>query len=248
MSLENKAQSLLVCDAVTKTYGQGDLAVPVLHGVSLALPPGELVLLMGPSGSGKTTLLSILAGLLRPSSGTVDLCGERISAMSEGAVARVRRKHLGFVFQTYNLFPALTALDNIAEVLAMKGMPLDTARAEAKRALERVGLGHRTHHLPSDLSGGQKQRVAIARALAGSPSLLLGDEVTAALDGVTANSVLEILRGQVTKSTSVLLVTHDHRLERFADRVIAIEDGLIVKDEPANVPSSRVVATLSGAP
>jgi putative ABC transport system ATP-binding protein len=224
--------ALLRAAAVTKTYGKGELATHVLHGVSLELPPGELVLLMGPSGSGKTTLLSILAGLLRPSSGEVELCGALISSMSEAAAAQVRREKLGFVFQTYNLFPALTALDNVAEVLAMKGMPFHEARDTARQALERVGLVKRLHHVPGDLSGGQKQRVAIARALAGNPALILGDEVTAALDGATATSVMEILREQVSPERSVLIVTHDHRLERFADRVIEMEDGVIVRDAP----------------
>ena len=215
---------------VKKTYGKGELAVHVLHGVSLEVPAGELALLMGPSGSGKTTLISILAGLLRPSHGRVELCGAEISSMAEADIGRVRRGKLGFIFQTYNLFPALTALDNVAEVLAMKGMPIGEAREQARHALERVGLGSRLTHLPGDLSGGQKQRVAIARALAGSPALIMGDEVTAALDGATATSVMEILRGQVAPDRSVLIVTHDHRLERFADRVIEIEDGLIQRD------------------
>jgi putative ABC transport system ATP-binding protein len=215
---------------VRKTYGRGELAVHVLHGVSLEVPAGELALLMGPSGSGKTTLISILAGLLRPSHGRVELCGSVISTMAEADIGKVRREKLGFIFQTYNLFPALTALDNVAEVLAMKGMPIREAREQARQALDRVGLSSRLHHLPSDLSGGQKQRVAIARALAGSPALIMGDEVTAALDGATATSVMEILRGQIGPDRSVLIVTHDHRLERFADRVIEIEDGLIQRD------------------
>jgi putative ABC transport system ATP-binding protein len=237
--------TLLRATDVKKTYGAGELATHVLHGVSMEVPPGELVLLMGPSGSGKTTLLSILAGLLRPSSGTVELCGSVITELSESAIARVRRAKMGFIFQTYNLFPALTALDNVAEVLAMKGVPIRQAREQAARALDRVGLKKRLTHLPQDLSGGQKQRVAIARALAGDPDLILGDEVTAALDGATATSVMEILRGQVTPHTGVLLVTHDHRLERFADRVIEIEDGLIVRDAPIARPDAAAPASAS---
>ena len=232
--------TLLRATAVKKTYGSGELATHVLHGVSMEVPPGELVLLMGPSGSGKTTLLSILAGLMRPSSGKVEVCGAVISELSETATARVRRAKLGFIFQTYNLFPALTALDNVAEVLAMKGVPIERAREQAASALGRVGLSKRLHHLPQDLSGGQKQRVAIARALAGDPALILGDEVTAALDGATANSVMEILRSQVTPQTGVLLVTHDHRLERFADRVVEIEDGRITRDAALPKPEGRL--------
>lgn len=212
---------------VRKTYGQGELATRVLDGIDVRVSAGELVLLMGPSGSGKTTLLSILAGLLRPSSGTVELCGDVITSMNEAAVTRVRRQRLGFVFQSYNLFPALTALENVAEVLAMKGLAPKLAREKAAAALDTVGLGDRLHHLPSELSGGQKQRVAIARALAGAPSLILGDEITAALDTQTGLNVMRILREQVGPERGVLLVTHDHRLSRFADRVIEIEDGRI---------------------
>jgi putative ABC transport system ATP-binding protein len=216
--------------AVTKTYGAGALATPVLHGVSLDIRAGELTLLMGPSGSGKTTLVSILAGLLRPTGGDVELCGARITALRDGAVARVRRDHTGFVFQQYNLFPALTALENVAEVLRMKGAPREGARILAARALDRVGLGDRMHHRPAELSGGQKQRVAIARAVAHAPSLVVGDEVTSALDHMAALRVMEILRGHVSPSAGVLLVTHDRRLERFADRVVELEDGRVKAD------------------
>lgn len=221
------ARILVRAEAVTKTYGSGELATPVLHSVSLALPAGELVLLMGPSGSGKTTLISVLAGLLRPTSGRVELCGEPISEQSQAAVTRVRRRNLGFVFQTYNLFPALSALDNVAEVLRLKGMPAKAARERASAALADVGLGDRLRYRPDQLSGGQKQRVAIARALAGDPALVFGDEITAALDTHTALQVLEILRAQVGPERGILLVTHDHRLEQFAHRVIALEDGRI---------------------
>jgi putative ABC transport system ATP-binding protein len=226
------AEVLVRATAVTRSYGAGDLAVPVLHGIDLEVRAGELSLLMGPSGSGKTTLLSILAGLLRPTTGAVELCGVPISALPDAEAARVRRRNLGFVFQTYNLFPALTALDNVAEVLALQGRPLGAARDEAKRALEHVGLAGRLHHRPGELSGGQKQRVAIARALAGNPKLVLGDEITAALDSATGMAVMEILRGLVDARRGVLIVTHDHRMERFADRIIEIEDGRITADRP----------------
>ncbi|MFO0628330.1 MAG: ABC transporter ATP-binding protein [Polyangiales bacterium] len=215
---------------VTRAFGLGDLTVPVLHGVSLSVRAGELCLLMGPSGSGKTTLLSILAGLLRPTTGAVELCGVPISSLPDAASTRVRRANLGFVFQTYNLFPALTALDNVAEVLSLKGVALREARARAVEALQHVGLGSRMHHRPGELSGGQKQRVAIARALAGDPRLVLGDEITAALDSATGMAMMDLLRGLVDARRGVLLVTHDHRLERYADRVIEIEDGHITAD------------------
>lgn len=215
---------------VQMTFGDGALATPVLHGVDLHLRPGELTLLTGPSGSGKTTLVSIMAGLLRPRAGTVDVCGHRITAMSEGEVARVRRQHVGFVFQTDNLFPALTALQNVAEVLRLRGMPRTEALGRARAALERVGLHHRLDHKPGEMSGGQRQRVAVARALAGAPSLIIGDEITSALDGATALQVMELVRAYITPHTAALIVTHDHRLERFADRIVAMEDGRVVSD------------------
>lgn len=219
---------LVRAEALKKTYGTGELAVSVLRGISLEVEAGSLVLLMGPSGSGKTTLVSILAGLLRPTAGRIELCGRDISALSEAQVAAVRRHHLGFVFQTYNLFPALSALDNISEVLKMKGFPPQEARRRAQDALHRVGLGDRLSHRPGELSGGQKQRVAIARALAGDPALIFGDEVTAALDTSTALRVMDLLRAQVTPERAILIVTHDRRLEKYADRVIHIEDGCVV--------------------
>jgi putative ABC transport system ATP-binding protein len=211
---------------VHKTYGAGALEAAALRGVSLEVAPGELVLLMGPSGSGKTTLLSILAGLLRPSAGRVELCGAPLTEMTEAKVTELRRNHLGFVFQTYNLFPALTAADNVAAVVRLKS--LDRPRARALAALERVGLSPRAAHRPGELSGGQKQRVAIARAFAAEPDVILGDEVTSALDSRTAGEVMQLLRDWVDARRAVLLVTHDHRMERFADRVVELEDGRVV--------------------
>jgi putative ABC transport system ATP-binding protein len=221
---------LVAARSVEKRYGEGPLATQVLHAVDFAVAPGELVLLCGPSGSGKTTLVSILAGVLRPSGGVVELCGQDITALPEGAVSRVRRRHVGFVFQSDNLFPALTALENVAEVLRLRGQPGPAARAGAKHALDRVGLGQRLGHLPGQLSGGQRQRVAVARALAGRPRLLVGDEITAALDGATALEVMRLVRAHVTAESGALIVTHDRRLERFADRIVEMEDGRIVAD------------------
>ncbi|HVK75479.1 MAG TPA: ABC transporter ATP-binding protein [Kofleriaceae bacterium] len=221
---------MLAAHGVRMTYGEGELTTPVLHDVSLAIAPGQLVLLTGPSGSGKTTLVSILAGLIRPTAGSVDVCGHRITSLSEGACARVRRDHVGFVFQTDNLFPALTALANVAEVLRLRGLPRDVALPRARMALTRVGLGDRLDHRPGQLSGGQRQRVAVARALASRPALLIGDEITSALDGATALEVMGLVRAFVTPETAAVIVTHDHRLERFADRIVAMEDGRIVSD------------------
>jgi len=220
---------LRVSDLV-KVYRTRSVVTPVLHGISLEIPAGQLTLIMGPSGSGKTTLISLLAGVLRPTSGSVELCGVPISDLPEAAVSRVRRERVGFVFQSYNLFPALTARDNVAVALQMKGHSWPEARSEAARVLERVGLGARLTHRPADLSGGEKQRVAIARALCTRPTLVVGDEVTAALDGHTAFEMIELLRAHVGERTAVLLVTHDRRLERFAERVIEIEDGRVGAD------------------
>jgi putative ABC transport system ATP-binding protein len=233
-------EPLIRARSVSKTFRAGANDTPVLFDVSLDLPPGELALLMGPSGSGKTTLLSILAGLLRPSAGSVELCGASITSLAEPAVAAVRRKNVGFVFQTYNLFPALSALDNVAEIVALKGTPIAEARAIAAETLGRVGLSGRLDHLPGEMSGGEKQRVGIARAIAGGPSLILGDEPTAALDGATAVSVIALLSSYVGPDSSVLLVTHDRRLERYANRIIEIEDGHMKRNEVRKLDSGAL--------
>jgi len=216
---------------VSKTFRSGTIEVTVLRDVTLEVRTGELVLLMGPSGSGKTTLLCVLSGLLRPSMGDVDLCGVPISRLPERAAGEVRRRNVGFVFQTYNLFPALSALDNVAEVLTLKGMARERARFVAEGSLAGVGLGSRLDHRPGELSGGERQRVAIARALAGDPSLIFGDEPTAALDRQTGLEVVALLKDQVNERRGVMLVTHDARLLRFADRVVEIDDGRIVRDD-----------------
>lgn len=222
--------ALVRLSGVHKQFGADEASTPVLRGVDLQIQPGELTLLMGPSGSGKTTLVSIMAGLLRPSSGRVELCGSPISELDEAATARVRRNAVGFIFQTYNLFPALSALDNVALGYRMRGQPPARARDQAGNALAELGLAARSAHLPAQLSSGQKQRVAIARALAGGPALVIGDEPTAALDGSNALSVMALLRERVSPQTGVLVVTHDHRLERFAHRIVHMEDGRITHE------------------
>jgi len=221
---------VIFASGVGMTYGKAALATRVLHDVSIAIPRGQLALLTGPSGSGKTTLISILAGLIRPTAGSVDVCGHRLTSLTEAENARVRRDHVGFVFQADNLFPALTAVANVAEVLRLRGLPRKAAGPVARAALARVGLADRLEHRPGELSGGQRQRVAVARALASRPSLLIGDEITSALDGATALEIMQLVRAFVTGDTAAVIVTHDHRLERFADRIIRLEDGRIVSD------------------
>lgn len=214
--------------AAGKIYGTGEHAVAALAGASLDIRAGEVTLIEGPSGSGKTTLISILGLLLRPTSGEVWIEGKNVAGLTERDLPGLRARNFGFVFQGFNLFPALTALDNVAMAIQMKDPKAKDPRGEARRLLDMVGLASRSHHLPADLSGGQKQRVAIARALGGNPPIIVGDEPTAALDTKTALSVMELLRELATaQGRAVVVVTHDPRLERFADRVVRVEDGRI---------------------
>jgi putative ABC transport system ATP-binding protein len=228
-------QALARLVGVGKTYGTGENAVNALSGATLDIQPGEVTLIEGPSGSGKTTLISILGLLLKPTAGEVWLEGRDVAKLGERELPGLRARNFGFVFQGFNLFPALTALENVAMAIQMKDAKAKNAKAEAKRLLELVDLGSRMHHLPADLSGGQKQRVAIARALGGNPPILVGDEPTAALDTKTALSVMELLRDLATRQgRAVVVVTHDPRLERFADRVVRVEDGLIQSIDRSN--------------
>jgi putative ABC transport system ATP-binding protein len=213
---------------VGKTYGSGETAVSALADATLDIVPGEVTLIEGPSGSGKTTLISILGLLLKPTAGEVWIEGKDTAKLGERDLPGLRARNFGFVFQGFNLFPALTAVENVAMAIQMKDPKFRKPKDEAKRLLEVVGLGPRMHHLPADLSGGQKQRVAIARALGGNPPIIVGDEPTAALDTKTALSVMELLRDlATTQKRAVVVVTHDPRLERFADRVVRVEDGAI---------------------
>lgn len=215
---------------VRRSFKSGLGQVEVLKGVNLHIPPGEIRLLMGPSGSGKTTLLSILAGILTPTAGSVKLLGQDITGLSQRALARFRRQYLGFVFQDFNLFPALTASENIELALKVKGYAPRTARAEAVRLLQHVDLTQMADRLPQDLSGGQKQRVAIARALSGHPKLLMADEPTAALDSQTGRTVVELMRSLAREQgCTVLIITHDPRITDVADAITYMEDGLIVQ-------------------
>ncbi len=221
-----RVQPAIFAYDVQMTYQTGRRAVPILKGVNLAIQPGTIQLLMGPSGSGKTTFLSILAGILTPTGGAVKLLGEDITQLSKKALAEFRLENIGFIFQGFNLFPALTARENIEIALNLKGISGRKARKEAKELLGRVGLGDRVNNLPRDLSGGEKQRVAVARAIAQKPPLILADEPTAALDAHSGHQVMELLRKLAKEDNStVVVVTHDPRIVDLADQIVHMEDG-----------------------
>ena len=213
---------------VVKRYGSGHTEFTALRGIDLDLRSGELTLLMGPSGSGKTTLISILGCLLRPTEGSVEIRGRRVDSLGERALPAIRIQHIGFVFQGFNLLSSLNALENVAVPLALAGIPRSRARARAAGLLASVGLEGKERQLPENLSGGEKQRVAIARALAADPALILADEPTGALDSRTGRQVLELLRERAHAGRTVVVVTHDLRLEELADRIVRIEDGRLV--------------------
>jgi putative ABC transport system ATP-binding protein len=213
---------------VAKTYAEGAARVAALDGVDLDVHKGEVLLLMGPSGSGKTTLLSIMGCILRSSAGSVQIGGNEITHLSERQLPRVRLRHVGFVFQAFNLFPTLTAEENVEVALELKGIRGRQARKEARDLLAQVHLGDKCSAYPADLSGGQKQRVALARALAGGPEILLADEPTAALDSHTGRAVLELLCELAhLHNRAVVIVTHDTRVIDLGDRLVHLEDGKI---------------------
>ncbi|KAA0215878.1 MAG: ABC transporter ATP-binding protein [Leptolyngbya sp. PLA3] len=218
-----------------QVYGQGETRVVALRDASLSIAHGEVVALLGPSGSGKSTLLSIMGMIATPTSGDVLLDGRQIvrAGQAMGDLRRIRREHLGFVFQKANLIPFLTAMENVLVALDIADVPPAAARARARDLLAALGVADRAHHHPAKLSGGQQQRVAIARALANRPSLLLADEPTAALDGKLGRQVMELFRDLGhTHGAGVLVVTHDHRALDVFDRVVELEDGIITRDEP----------------
>lgn len=225
-----RGDEVLRVEGLTKTYGQGETAVQVLHGIDLSLRAGELTLVMGPSGSGKTTLVSILGLLLRPTAGRVLVQGQDVTGLDERTLPLIRRQRVAFVFQAFNLFESLTAQENVEMGLQLAGAPARARRARAAELLAQVGLEDRGHHVPQDLSGGQKQRVSIARALGSPGRILLADEPTGALDSQNGARVMELLRRAADDGRAVVVVTHDPRLEALADRVVTIEDGLIQGD------------------
>jgi putative ABC transport system ATP-binding protein len=219
---------------VSKTYGEGAAVVRALTDVDLDVYPGDILMLCGPSGSGKTTLLSIMGGILRSSRGSVAVCGEDITRLRESELPRVRLANFGFMFQGFNLFPALTARENVEVALTLRGRSKRQARAEAAELLDQVDLADKGAAYPADLSGGQKQRVAIARALAGDPPVLLADEPTAALDGASGQNVMDILRCLAEeRGRAVVIVTHDSRVLHYGTRMVRIADGRIQKSAEA---------------
>jgi putative ABC transport system ATP-binding protein len=213
---------------LTKVYREGAAEVVAVDDVDLAVASGEVVGIMGPSGSGKTTLLSMLGCILRPTSGSITICGESVCDLDERRLPALRRRYVGFIFQSFNLFAALTAAENVEVVLNMKGLDGQKAHGEALRLLETVGLADRADFLPRDLSGGEKQRVSIARALAGDPPLILADEPTANLDWKNGEQVVKLLYAAAeTEGRTVVLVTHDHRVVPYTHRFLHLEDGRI---------------------
>ena len=226
------AQTVIRAQGLSKVYGEGTTELRALSDVDLEIRSGQLTLLMGPSGSGKTTLLSILGCILRASSGNLELLGADVTALPESALPRLRRELIGFVFQGFNLFPALTAAENVALALDLRGIRGKDASRRAEELLVEVGLKDRRHAFPADLSGGQKQRVAIARALAGDPPILLADEPTAALDSTSGRTVIELLlRLAHQHARAVVMVTHDPRVLSYGDRILHLEDGRLVREE-----------------
>jgi putative ABC transport system ATP-binding protein len=237
-----KGSPILEAHNIVKELGEGNGKVQALKGVNLTLYPGEFTLLMGPSGSGKTTLLSILGCILSPTSGSVIIAGEDASKRTAEDLADLRRRHLGFIFQAYNLFPTLNALDNVKIALDVRGFSPADIETRALEALHAVGLDHRLNSYPGTLSGGEKQRVAIARAIASRPSIVLADEPTSALDTENGHAIMGLLAKLAKdQNRTILAVTHDPRTIPYADRVIEIEDGLITGEKKsAEAPKEAV--------
>ena len=223
--------AMVECQGVTKIYRQGEVTVPALRGVDLSVEAGEFTALAGPSGSGKTTLLNLIGGLDRPDEGSIVVAGNDYAEMKDSRMAELRLRHIGFVFQAYNLIPVLSALENVEYVMLLQGVPAEERRKRAREILDEVGLEGRYSHRPAELSGGQRQRVAVARAIVSNPSIVLADEPTANLDSQTGTALLEMMaemneRRQVT----FIFSTHDRQVMEFARRLVRIKDGRVDED------------------
>lgn len=231
--IENKVSDLAIqVQDLSKTYEQGELRVHALKGVSLDIPRGSFMSICGPSGSGKTTLLNLIGGLDTPSSGSIVVAGRQIEKLSAAERAQFRLRHVGFIFQSYNLVPVLSALENVAFVLQLQGMPRKERELRAAEMLNEVGLAGLERRRPSELSGGQQQRVAVARAIVGNPDFVLADEPTANLDSTTATALLELMAEMNTlRGVTFLFSTHDQLVMRFARRVVRLHDGEIEADD-----------------
>ncbi len=223
-------QAVIDIQGITKTYVNGKLSVPVLHGIDLQVNKGEFVSIMGPSGSGKSTFMNILGCLDRPTTGSYRLNGDEVATLSDDELAFVRNKQIGFVFQSFNLLTKLTALENVALPMIYAGMDKKSRNERAAALLSSVGLGERMDHLPSELSGGQRQRVAIARALANNPAIIMADEPTGNLDSKSTIDVMNIFRGLYEEGRTIILVTHEPEIATYASRNVVLRDGLIVED------------------
>jgi putative ABC transport system ATP-binding protein len=235
--------TMIEATEIVKVLGEGAGRVDALRGIDLSLAGGELTLLMGPSGSGKTTLLSVLGCMLSPTSGTVRIRGLSTTGLGPEQLAELRRENVGFVFQSYHLFPTLTAAENVRLALDVRGDRSQLARIKADKALATVGLSHKANAFPRELSGGEQQRVAVARAIVGDASVILADEPTAALDSENGQAVMTVL-AEIAKdpARAMFIVTHDPRIMPFADRVLRIEDGRIVSDQRGGERSVTVRA------
>jgi putative ABC transport system ATP-binding protein len=238
----NGSTAVVTATDVTRRYGEGDTAVDALRGVSLDVARGKLTAVMGPSGSGKSTLMHILAALDKPTSGTVMLDDTEVTTLGDTALTKLRRKHIGFVFQFFNLLPMLSAEENVRLPLTIAGQKPDKAWFED--LLDQVGLADRRSHRPSELSGGQQQRVAIARALVSQPTVVFADEPTGNLDSATSGEILQLMRRSVDDlGQTTVMVTHDPRAAAIADRILFLADGLVVKDM-TEATASEVIAAM----
>ena len=232
--------SVIHLENLRKSYFMGKQALPVLKGISLDIDKNEYVALMGPSGSGKSTLMNILGCLDSPTAGTYILNGNDVSKMDDNALADIRNKEIGFVFQQFNLLPRLTAVDNVALPLVYAGIARKQRTEIAMNVLEKVGLADRSHHKPNELSGGQSQRVAIARALVNNPSMILADEPTGNLDTKTSNEIMDIFGHIQAGGNTVVLVTHEEDIAKFAHRIVRLRDGVIETDKRKSAVGAAV--------